>query len=70
MRFNHNISSLEERTYLDSLSIDELHGIFIVYEMRIEQEYPFMKEEVFKASSKIKKKKRKNKDQIVVVAML
>jgi hypothetical protein len=32
MRFDPNISALEERMDLDSLSMDELHGIFIAYE--------------------------------------
>jgi hypothetical protein len=36
MRFDHNISSLEEREYLATLSIVELHGILTSYEMRIE----------------------------------
>jgi hypothetical protein len=34
MRFNPKISTLEERSYLDSISMDELHGIFIAYQMR------------------------------------
>jgi hypothetical protein len=36
MRFDLKISTLEERAYLDSISMDELHGIFIAYEMRTE----------------------------------
>jgi hypothetical protein len=36
MRFDPKISSLEEREYLDSTSIDELHGIFTTCEMRTE----------------------------------
>jgi hypothetical protein len=36
MRFNPKISALEETSYLDSISMDELHGIFIAYEMRTE----------------------------------
>jgi hypothetical protein len=55
MRFNPKISSLEERTDLDSLSMDELHGIFTTYEMGIEQDNPVTKEETFKASKKTKK---------------
>jgi hypothetical protein len=38
MRFNPKISALEERSDLDSISMDELHGIFTAYEMRTEQE--------------------------------
>jgi hypothetical protein len=36
MRFNPKISALEERSDLNSISMDELHGIFTTYEMRIE----------------------------------
>ena len=37
MRFNPKISTLEERSDLDSISMGELHGIFTAYEMRTEQ---------------------------------
>ena len=50
MRFDHKISTLEERTNLDSLSMDKLHGIFTSYEMRIEQDNLVTKEATFKAS--------------------
>jgi hypothetical protein len=36
MRFHPKISALEERLDLNSISMDELHGIFIAYEMRTE----------------------------------
>jgi hypothetical protein len=36
MRSNLKISALEERSDLNSISMDELHGIFTAYEMRIE----------------------------------
>ena len=36
MRYDPKISSLEERTDLDTLSMDELHGILTTYEMRTE----------------------------------
>jgi hypothetical protein len=57
MIFNLKISSLEERSYLDSISMDELHGIFTAYEMRIEQENLDVKEASFKASKISKKNK-------------
>jgi hypothetical protein len=34
MRFDPKISSLEERVYLDSISMNGLHVIFTTYEMR------------------------------------
>jgi hypothetical protein len=36
MRFNPKISTLEERLDLNSISMDELHGIFTEHEMRTE----------------------------------
>jgi hypothetical protein len=59
MRFNPKISTLEERLDLDSISMDELHGIFTAYEMRTEQENPDVKEVAFKASKRSKKNKKK-----------
>jgi hypothetical protein len=60
MRFDPKISTLEERTDLDSISMDELHGIFTAYEMRTEQENLVTKEATFKASKKTKKKSKQN----------
>jgi hypothetical protein len=37
MIFDPKISTLQERSYLNSISMDELHGIFTAYEMRTEQ---------------------------------
>ena len=48
MRFNPKISVLEERSDLNSISMDELHGIFTTYEMITEQENPYVKEVAFK----------------------
>ena len=58
MRFDPKISALEERANLDSISMDELHGIFTTYEMRNEQENLDIKEEAFKASKSSKKKEK------------
>ena len=43
MRFNPKISTLEERLDLNSISMDELHGIFTTFEMRNEQENTYVK---------------------------
>jgi hypothetical protein len=56
MRFDSKISALEERTYLSTITMDELHGTLKTYGMRIEHENPFTKEEAFKESKKDKKK--------------
>jgi hypothetical protein len=54
MRFDPKISALEERSDLNSISMDELHGIFTTYEMRIEQENLDVKEATFKSKQKEK----------------
>jgi hypothetical protein len=36
MRFNPKILALDERSDLNSIIMDEMHGIFIAYEMRTE----------------------------------
>jgi hypothetical protein len=62
MRFNPKISTLEERSYLNSISMDKLHGIFIAYEMRTEQENPDVKEAASKASKRSKQKKKEQEE--------
>jgi hypothetical protein len=62
MRFNPKISTLEERSDLNSISMDELHGIFTTYEMRTEQENPDVKEAAFKASKRSKQKKKEQEE--------
>jgi hypothetical protein len=62
MRFNTKISTLEERSDLNSISMDELHGIFTAYEMRTEQENLDVKEEAFKASKRSKQKKKEQEE--------
>jgi hypothetical protein len=39
---------------MGELMMDDLHGILIAYEMRIEKEKPVWKEAIFKASKKRK----------------
>jgi hypothetical protein len=34
MRYDAKVSTLEDREILDKLTMDELHGILIAYEMR------------------------------------
>jgi hypothetical protein len=63
MRFDPKISALEERVYLNSRSMDKLHGIFIAYEMIIEWENPNIKEAAFKASKRSKKKGKKKEKE-------
>jgi hypothetical protein len=62
MGFNPKISALKERSDLDSISMDEMHGIFIAYEMSTEHENPDVKEAAFKAS-KISNKKKKEQEE-------
>jgi len=61
MRFDLNISALEERIDLDLISMNKLHGIFTIYEMRTNQENLVTKEEAFKESKKARKREIKSK---------
>jgi hypothetical protein len=55
MRYDAKISKIEDRHDLDTLTIDQLYGIFIAYEMRTGNDKPTKDETTFKAS-KAKKK--------------
>ena len=57
MIYNLNISTLEYREDLDKLTMEELYGILISYEMRIGQDNSQKKEANFKASKVNKKSK-------------
>jgi hypothetical protein len=63
MRFDLKISTIEEREDLDSIRMNELHGIFTTYEMRTEKKNPDIKEEAFKASKRSKKKGKKKEKE-------
>jgi ubiquinone biosynthesis protein Coq4 len=64
MRYDSNISTLEDRPNLDNLRMDELHGILTVYEMRIGQEIPTKGETNFKVYKEKKKQEQvSNEDQ-------
>jgi hypothetical protein len=62
MRFNSKISTLEEISDLNSIRMDELHGIFTAYEMRPEQENLDAKEEAFKEPKRSKKNKKEQEE--------
>ena len=61
IRFDSKISAIEERSDLNTMTMDELHGTLTTYEMRIEQEDPTRKEESFKVSNKRVTSKKKTK---------
>ena len=51
MRFDSKISAIEEIKDLDTMTVDELHGILTAYEMRTKKEDPSGKEVAFKISN-------------------
>ena len=53
MKYESKVSTLEERDDLKLKIVDELHGIFIAYEMGTWQNGSSKKEATFKAISKI-----------------
>ena len=52
MRFDSKISAIEERSDLNTMTMDELHGTLTAHEMRIEQEDLAGKETTFKVTDK------------------
>jgi hypothetical protein len=62
MRFDPKISTLEERSHLNSINMEELHGIFTTYEMRTEQENLDLKEASFKASKRSNQKEKQQEE--------
>ena len=54
-RFDPKVSSLEQRKDLDTITMDELHGILTAYEMRIDVDQSSKKEETFKESNMTRK---------------
>ena len=59
MRYDANISTIEDRSDIDTLIVDQLHGIFTAYEMRIGNDKSLKREKVFK-SYKTKMRQEKN----------
>jgi hypothetical protein len=55
MRYDANISTIEDRHDLDTLIVDQLHEIFTAYEMRTWNDKPTKDETTFKASKANKK---------------
>ena len=55
MIYDANISTIEDRSHLSTLIVDQLHGIFTAYGMRTWNEKPSKYETTFK-ESKVKKK--------------
>ena len=52
MKYDSKVSTIEERDDLDDMIVDELHGIFTAYEMRMGNNEPSRKEEASKALSR------------------
>ena len=48
--FDAKVCSLEEKKHLNKMTMDQLQGILMAYEMRIEKERPSRKEASFKVS--------------------
>ena len=63
MIYNPKISTLEDREDLDKLTMEELYGILIAYEMRIGKNNSQKKEEYFKAYKVAKKSKTKTQSE-------
>jgi hypothetical protein len=62
MRYDANISTVEDRPELDKLTVDQLHGIFTACEMRIENKKPSKYETTFKAYKAKKKQEHMSRE--------
>ena len=52
MKYDSNVSTLEDWDNIKLMTVDEIHGIFTSYEMRTRQNGSSKKEATFKALSK------------------
>jgi len=57
MRYDTKVAVIEDKEHLDQLTMDELHGIVTIYEMRTTQGNTSKNEATFKISKEIKKQK-------------
>ena len=62
MKYDSKVSTLKE--WDDALTIDELHGIFTAYEMRMRLNDSSRKEETFKAINESMKSKAPSKNHL------
>jgi hypothetical protein len=61
MRYHSKISTIEDRPDLDTLTVDQLHGVFTVYEMRRGSDKSSKRETTFKAyKTKMRQEKNTN----------
>ena len=60
MEYNPKVSTLEDREKLIELTMDELYGILIAYELRLGIDNTSKGEASFKVTKKIKNQKKNN----------
>jgi hypothetical protein len=70
MRFDPNISSLKEISYLSTIILDEIHGIFIVCEMRTIKENTSIKKHLLNHQEGKITRKISSQSQIVTILMI
>ena len=63
MIFDSKIAAIEERSDLDTMTMDELHGTLTTYEMKTKHEDPLGKEATFKASNQRRTSKPRPKSE-------
>jgi hypothetical protein len=64
MRYDANISKIEDRPDLDTPTFDQLHGIFIAYEMRTGNAKSSKREKTFKSSKRNMRQEKNNNDEL------
>jgi hypothetical protein len=64
MRYDAKISTIEDRSDLNTLTVDQLHGIFTAYEMRTGNDKSTKDETTFKASKTKMRQEKKTNDEL------
>ena len=64
MRYDANISTIEDSAELNKLTVDQLHGIFTTQDMRTWSEKPSKGETTFKASKTKMRHEQKTNDEL------
>jgi hypothetical protein len=68
MRYDEKISTIEDRTDLSTLIVDQLHGIFTPYEMRTGNDKSTKHEKTFKTSKTKMRQEKKTNDKLLYIS--
>jgi hypothetical protein len=67
-RYDINIYTIEDRSDIDTLTVDQLHGIFTTYEMRKGNNKSSKRETTFKESKTKMRQEQKTNDELLDIS--